>query len=313
MKTVVALMVAALLAVVANGGTREVSHLETGASSVAELLAQHRSNVQPAPSASDKPAGITIDEPVRVAQGRRVVHIPTRCRDAQGRYDVVVHFHGATTTIEPIWERADIDAVFVIINLGIGSGPYENAFSHDGSLAQLMESIDKLMQKHCPAEGGSRHRLALSAWSAGYGAIYRALNNKNDSELIDAVLLADGLHAGFKDKARRLINAPQMEGFDRFAAKAVTGDKLFAITHSAIKTPYASTTETAGYLVAQRGLTRQKVRESGPRPSMYRTSRVEKGSFSVEGYEGNDTHAHCDHLYAIGDTLFPLLRSRWGH
>ena len=35
-----------------------------------------------------------------------------------------------------------------------------------------------------------------------------------------------------------------------FADEAVNGRRLFAVTHSAIATPYASTTETADYLLS---------------------------------------------------------------
>jgi len=268
---------------------------------------------RPAPPAVDR--SVRLSAPVRVQLGRKVVVLPERCRDADGRYDVVVHFHGAPVTIEPEFARANIPAVFVIENLGIGSGPYEQAFITDGSLSRLLEEIDSVVQKHCPSQSGGRHRVALSAWSAGYGAIYRVLASKHDRELVDAVLLADGLHAGFLDKYRQKMNDLQMAPFTELARRAMKGEKLFAITHTGIVTPhYASTTETSDYLVAEMGQTSRAVDEAGPRPKMHRTSRFDHAGFHVWGYSGRDTDAHCDHLYAIGETLYPVLRQRWaGH
>ena len=42
-------------------------------------------------------------------------------------------------------------------------------------------------------------------------------------------------------------------------------------------------------------------------------SRADRAGFHVRGYAGRDTDAHCDHLYAMGDTLYPMLRERWTH
>jgi len=316
MKPVLALFVAAFLAM--GNQERATSHeMLSAAGDVQKLIAEvekHPAARSSAIAAPEKASSLVhLDKPVRVLQGRRILNIPADCRDANGRYDVVVHFHGIPKTVEPIFAASGVNAVFVVVNLGIGSGPYENAFAEDGTLAALLTDIDHQMQKYCPSKTGGRGRVALSAWSAGYGAIYRMLGNKTDKLLIDSVLLADGLHAGFLDKYRQHINALQMQPFDSFAEKAVNGEKLFAITHTAIRTPYASTTETSGFLIHERGLVEKKVDEQGPRPTMQLTSKADGGNFHVRGYAGGDTHSHCDHLYAMGQTLYPLLRERWAH
>ncbi len=262
------------------------------------------------PPAIAEPALEALPKAVTVNQYRRVVRIPQNCRRADGRYDVIVHFHGAPETVVPAFERAGIDAVLVIVNLGIGSGPYENAFISAGSLDALLASVHKVVVKHCPMPERALGRLALSSWSAGYGAIYRILARQDAAQRVDAVLLSDGLHAGFDDKFRNHVNALQMAPFDAYAERAVRGDALMAITHSAIVTTYASTTETASHLLEGRGLERESVDEAGPR-RMKLISRAEKGSFSVHGYAGGDTHAHCDHLYAMDQTLLAPLSARW--
>jgi hypothetical protein len=312
MKLSLASLLAALTLFGMPKGQRLELHAALGlvAARVAALEASlHRTA---APTVAPVEHGVTLDEPVRVQLGRKVVILPERCRDREGRYDVVIHFHGAPVTIEPEFARAQIPAVFVIENLGIGSGPYEKAFISDGSLARLLGEIDGVVQKHCPSKVGGRGRVALSAWSAGYGAIYRVLASTHDRELVDAVLLADGLHAGFLDKHHKKMNDLQMAPFTELARLAMKGDKLFAITHTGIVTAhYASTTETADYLVTQMGQSSEPVNEPGPRPHMQRTSRFDRAGFHVWGYSGRDTDAHCDHLYAIGETLYPILKQRW--
>lgn len=316
MKTVASLLLAALVTTVAATSPADApATLERALLAVAGLAADaaERSTVE-APVEVAPPAAVVREAPlemVRYPRGRKVVDVPAQCRES-GDYDLVVHFHGAPDTVAPTYRRSGVDAVLVIVNLGIGSGPYEDAFVQDGSLAQLVDFAHEVVQKHCGDRPVRRGRLALSAWSAGYGAVYRVLANKGDTELVDAVLLADGLHAGFLDKYRQQMNEPQMAPFTRFAERAARGEKLFAITHTAIVTPkYASTTETASFLVAKQGLTRTVVDEQGPRPKMRRTSTAQSSDFVVWGYAGGDTDAHCDHLYAIGDTLLPLLAARW--
>jgi hypothetical protein len=259
-----------------------------------------------------------LAEPVDVIRVGRRVHVPVDCRTEDGRYDVLVHFHGAPESVIPAFEKSGMRAILVIVNLGIGSGPYERGYGTDGSLRTLLERVDAIVDKHCPNAGDSSdrsvNRVALSGWSAGYGAIYRILGNERDRELVDAVMLADGLHSGFVNKYTRELNPLQMASFDRFAEQAVRGTKLFAITHTQIATPkYASTSETANYLVNTHGLTKTVKSEAGPRDSMRLTARASKGLFSVASYAGGDTDAHCDHLYAIGDTLFSRVAERWAH
>jgi len=90
--------------------------------------------------------------------------------------------------------------------------------------------------------------------SAGYGAILHIIDRAKDAARVDAVLLADGMHVGFEPVGFRKVSAISMAPFTLFADEAIAGKKLFAITHSTIQTPYASTTETAEFLARHRGL-----------------------------------------------------------
>src|SRR5688572_9080825 len=75
-----------------------------------------------------------LDTPRRfVTSNGRVVSLPNGCRTVSRPFDVLIHFHGAPTAMEPAFERSDIDGVLVILNLGNGSGRYEQAFQYAGS------------------------------------------------------------------------------------------------------------------------------------------------------------------------------------
>lgn len=270
--------------------------------------------------ALDRAVGVALTDEAETAQsertvtrGGRVVFIPDGCGSVQRDYDLVVHFHGAPTAMEPAFEKSGVGGVLAILNLGTGSGKYEDAFQPAGAFDELVLRISDVVREMCPEARGGVRRIALSAWSAGYGSVWRILDRQAHADRVDAVLLADGLHAGFdpEKKQQRVVNWPQMAAFTLYADRAVTGEKLMAITHSSIATPYASTTETAAFLLQQENVPKVPADTVGPRPNMLLLYRADRGNFHVQGYSGNDKPAHCDHLFAMGDTLFPLLRERW--
>jgi hypothetical protein len=253
-----------------------------------------------------------LDTPKRrVAPGSRVISLTSGCRAVEKPYDLLIHFHGAPPQLETAFEKSGIDGALVVYNWGIGSGAYEDPFSAPGTFNQLLTSINVGVRELCPTAAEPK-RLALSAWSAGYGAVWRILDRSTDAAKIDSVLLSDGLHAGFVGNEReRKVNPAQMAAFELFADQAVEGQKLFAITHSTIATPYASTTETSTYLLDSQDIPRIQVSMPGPRPDMELTSLADKGSFHVRGFAGMDKPAHCNQLYAFGDLLLPYLKERW--
>jgi hypothetical protein len=255
-----------------------------------------------------------LDTPKRlVTTGGRVIYLPNGCRTVSRPFDLLVHFHGAPTVLEPTFERSDIDGVLVILNLGIGSGRYDEAFRYPGSFDALLQRTSMAIHDLCPNAVSAPARVALSAWSAGYGAVFRILDHDKDARRIDAVLLADGLHANFEPGGvyEHRIETEQMAPFVTFADEAVSGKKLFAITHSSILTPYASTTQTSDFLLAQENVERVPANIAPPRPGMLPETRADAGNFHVMGFAGDNEQAHCDHLHAFGDTLLPYLKQRW--
>lgn len=230
------------------------------------------------------------------------------CDSVKERRDVIVHFHGAYTTVIPRYLATDLDAVLVIVNLGLFSGPYTNAYAIRANVDGLLERIEGSIAEHCKLANARITRLALSSWSAGYGAVEQFLRYR--PERVDAVLLADGLHVGFCDKRHRVVNVDALDVFVRFARQATRGEKLMSITHSAI-TPmqYAGTAETAMAVSQAAEVPTRTVNAS--KHGMKQLTAAGRGEFYVEGYAGNDKAAHSRHLYSIGKTSFAKLGEYW--
>ncbi len=218
-----------------------------------------------------------------------------------GAFDVMFHFHGH----EPVrkeWVRVMDGAVLVGIDLGLGSGPYEAAFSAPNMFEKLVESVERAMAKKTGNEKAHVRKVGLSGWSAGYGAIQQIIGQSYGKRRVDSVILLDGLHCGYRGES---LNEIQIESFIDWSRQAAAGRKLMFISHSSIIPPgYASTTETANYLIWKLG---GKPRTSRPRGSdpmgLDLISRYSRGNFHVRGYTGNDKMDHCAHLGLYRDVL----------
>lgn len=247
-----------------------------------------------------------------LTRSAKLISIPGGCASVDGAYDLTLHFHGVPAKVEAAFKHAGVPGVLVVTNLGIGSGPYEKAFAMKGALETLVENVDEVVGDHCPRADHHVGRIALSAWSAGYGAVYRVLAHPHEADRVDAVLLSDGMHVGFSGKGYRQVNPLPMEPYERFADEAIDGMKLMAVTHSSIVTPkYADTTETGNYILRTHDVPLQTEHKPGPIKGMVEISYGQKGGLSIAGYAGANKEAHCHQLEAIGTTLFPLLARRW--
>jgi hypothetical protein len=245
----------------------------------------------------------------RVLRPRGTFFVPKNCGES-GAYDLLLHFHGAAETMERTLRASELDAVVLVMNLGLASGPYEQMFTGRQTFPMFLESVESELFKHC--RGQKAGRIAVSSWSAGYGAPLRILGHAQNRARIDAVLLADGLHGALERRYPRTVKGIALEPVTRYAERAARGESLLGITHSAILPgPYASTTETANFLLASQGIQREMMDLPGPRPTMRLQSVAARAGFSVAGYRGQDAAAHCDHLFAFGQTLLPLLKRRW--
>jgi hypothetical protein len=270
-----------------------------------------QSTAKATPSVHEVPADLPV--PIRdFAESGVSVLLPSACLPGDGSYDVVIHFHGALNVMKAALSKSELNVALLVVTVGEISGDYADRYAPQGTLEWLLGRVERVVNTQCPLPNRRVRRLGLSAWSAGFAAVGSLLRHPGVFARTDAVLLADGLHAPLLSRSPRTLPPDSLATFIAFAELAVAGKKLFAITHSAVRTDtYASTTESADFLLSHLGLSRTRTERPGPLPGMVLETSVERGGFSLESYPGGDERAHSQHLWALGDTLFRRLRIHW--
>jgi hypothetical protein len=282
--------------------TRAPQTLAAGAAS-AVADAPQRQGADAAPVAaeaaakpSDTPAAVRFELTLTI--NGAPVYVPEAC---SGPYDVILHFHGAHPYVRELVEKSGIFAVVAVFNAGNGAEKYSQAYHAGGTLSSLLRQVATAAAPLCPGADAKPRRVALSAWSAGYGGVEKLVSRAEDRERVDAVLLADGLHAAFMDPYKRTFAPNALQAFRDFGELAKRGQKLFAITHSSIMTDgYGSTTECSRLLLQALDVPPQGRLVSGA-----------AGNFSIEGSAGDDKAAHVAQLRQMDESLLSKLRARW--
>jgi len=215
----------------------------------------------------------------------------------QHEVPLVVHFHGDPWLAEYSAIHGRGKTAVLSVNLGAGSGVYRQAFEDPNRFSQLLDEATRLLN---PEQPPSFHPLIISSWSAGYGAIRQLLSDTSTRNRIDGVVLADGLHTGYvPDGAPGPLDNALLEPFVEFAREAVAGHKCMVVTHSEIfPGTFASTTETADYLLKSIALQRHAVVLWGPL-GMQQLSEVNSGRFHLLGFAGNSAPDHIDQFHAL--------------
>jgi len=226
-----------------------------------------------------------------------------------GGFDVLIHFHGHEPVRKEFVKYAS-GIVLVGIDLGIGSGAYQNAFASPDIFERLLASIEAAVAKKTGKKDAHIRKLGLSAWSAGYGAIEQILRQPAGKK-VDSVLLLDSLHAGYADEQARTLKVAQIEPFVEFARRAASGKRFMYMSHSSIIPPgYASTTEVANFVIKQlKGKAKSSNRQDVLGLDM--VQRYDRGNFHVRGYTGEDKPDHCAHIGLMADIVRVHLEKRW--
>jgi hypothetical protein len=230
-----------------------------------------------------------------------------KTRDA---FDLVIHFHGVPWLPEQAVARQR-NTVAAIVNLGVGSGAYDRAFTDPAVFDSLIAST---LREVSAAAGRAERagRLTLVGYSAGHGAVRAILREPRHFRRVDAVLLLDGMHTSYVPEGTVIerggtLDTMNLAAFASFARAAMRGEKRFLVTHSEIfPGTFASTTETADWLLRALGLRRTPVLRWGPR-GMQQLSEVHSGRFELLGFAGNTAPDHVDQLQAMPEMLARLL------
>ena len=226
-----------------------------------------------------------------------------------GSFDVIIHFHGHEPIRKEFVKSAD-GIVLVGIDLGIGSGAYSSAFASPSAFTNLLAGIEREMAEKTGKKKAKIRKLALSSWSAGYGAVDQILRQPAGKK-VDALILLDSVHAGYRDEQNKTLKTEQLDAFVDFAKKAARGEKLMFLSHSSIIPPgYASTAEVAHFLVGKVGGKPKKAdREDVLGLDMI--ERYDRQGFKVRGYTGDDKPDHCAHIGLMKDVIRVHLEPRW--
>jgi len=230
-------------------------------------------------------------------------------RHAPRRTGLLIHFHGAGYVAKYAGVESAHPLIVAVVNLGSGSAVYENAFAGESTFPSLIDAIREAVSARASTEI-EISRVYLSSFSAGYGAVRAIL--RHHSSAVDGIVLLDGRHTDYVPPGRVLaeggtLNTERLKGFLDYARLALESQKRFLITHSEIfPGTYASTTETADYLIDSLHLQRHPVLKWGP-VGMQIVSETRHNGLTILGFAGNSAADHVDHLHGLPAFLRMIL------
>ncbi|MCO6475657.1 MAG: hypothetical protein J5I94_03505 [Phaeodactylibacter sp.] len=242
-------------------------------------------------------AGLTVDLPGGF-QGQ--LYVPEKWRNAR-RARLAIHFHGDSRVAQYAIDQQPEPWVLFHCHWGSGSSAYRRPVEEIGAGAFLDKVLSAVKETMPEMQIGS---VCLSGWSAGYGAVRSLVRDAEAAGRIDGILLLDGLHCSYVPEGKvmaegGMIDSTQMAPFLDWAKLAAAGEKSFLITHSSVfPGAYASTTETAEYLLQTLGIGRQPRLAEGPM-GMQQTSVAGRGKFRVISFAGNSAPDHIDHYHGM--------------
>ena len=240
----------------------------------------------------------------RVAVGRAVVSLRADATAPAHQGALWLHLHGAADTVEAAFARSGAPGVLVTLTLPGLSGVYAEHFADPAVFDGLLRDVTSAVRGPAAGEEWSPGELTVSSFSAGFGGVRQLLRQPDAFDRIAALVLADSLYCGYAGPvAERRVDPALMAGFLRFARLAAEGRRRMLVTHSQQVPPgYASTTETADYLIAALGGRREPAVEAWA-DNLRQQSAFGRGGFQVFGFAGTEAEDHLRHLRSLGPFL----------
>ena len=188
----------------------------------------------------------------------------------------------------------------ITVQAGAGSGSYVKLFTDPTRFLRLIAEAEA-------RSGLSFGEIDLGGWSAGCGALRQILSDPASYDRVGGVLCIDGVHTGYVNgkpgPEESEIETDNVLAWLHLGRDAMAGKKRFIVTHSEIfPGTFASTTETADYLLREWGLAAHPVVKWGPM-KMQMLSEVNVGGLLVVGFAGNSAPDHVDQLHSLPEYL----------
>ncbi|AKT40848.1 alpha/beta hydrolase [Chondromyces crocatus] len=222
---------------------------------------------------------------------------PAGAIPAGGHYDLLIHFHGA----EPVRREIaplDLGLVIAVVDAGTRSSDYARAM-RTYAWEALLGSIDRVVAEAASLPEAHVKHVAVSSWSAGSGAVAQILTAERKP---DALVLLDSLYGGYAPGHRELIPG-QLGPYVSLAEAASRGGPLLFLTHTTVPTVgYASTEETATFLLRQLGASASLVTPNDGDP-LRLVRMYDGGSLYLRGYAGATREDHCAQLRLLPTIL----------
>jgi hypothetical protein len=226
--------------------------------------------------------------------------VPAGFKPDRDGVELLLHLHGGTSA-ETSLVRSGRSAVVVSVAIPGLSSVYTNRFKDPKVFARILDETQAKLKELGVAPEPRLRRVIVSSFSAGFGGVREMLKDPATVARIDALVMADTIYAGYTgDPARRQVDPQLMNGFLSFAREAAAGRKWFVLSHCDLQPDgYASTKETADYLIAQLGGTREAAGDPWPADGLKLTSRFRRGKFEVYGFAGDTGDDHMRHLRGL--------------
>lgn len=267
---------------------------------------------------------------------RHTLWIPADYQHRGKTVDLLFDFHSSPRMVRESVRQAGMNCVVVSVKYGGLSSAYRVPFSKDRQLfGKLLDAaLAELRKQPDFADDTEWGKLAITSFSAGFGAVRELLKSAEYFEQIDAIYMIDSLYCGYVgDGTERIeqgvVHPGLMKDYLRYAQRAAKGEKVMIVTHCSLATPgYASTLETADYLLEELGIQAEPTDaeveppKNSSNPSqenddqapatlkLYRTAKKE--GFSLYGSPGRNGAEHLLHIRCMSHWLpdLPLARRK---
>lgn len=238
--------------------------------------------------------------------------LPGSFQPRSGPFTVSMHFLGGNDALMQKFCDIGFNAVHYNSSLTGRSQQFKEPFlPHAEYFGEILEAIEGAVRQQCNAPDARVGNIAVSSFSAGYGAVREILKVPEYFERIQTLFLLDTVYAGWVSDEVRVPQVEQMIDFMRFAQAAARREKRLIVSHidyDCDDAGYCSTRKTAELLLASVGGTRQPAHEDLglSRPP---TNRCDIGDFHLLHYADED-HGYqlrmlpeIWRIFGLGNTL----------